>query len=201
MKLYSHPQSGHAHRVELLLSILKIDYELHDVDLAAGEQRSAAFLALNPWGQIPVLVDGELVLSEANAILVYLARQHDAVNWLPQDATRLALVEGWLSRAAGPLAYGLATARTIVRFQQRGDLKFAARQADKLLFNMDTHLSRSAFLIGNEPTICDLSLYSYTAVAPEAGIDLDRFPHVMKWIHRIEALDGFVPLRRITNTT
>ncbi|EJK2113978.1 hypothetical protein BOO30_08690 [Vibrio navarrensis] len=64
LKLYWHPFSGHAHRAHMLLSMLELDFELITVDLPAGEHQQAEFLALNPFGQIPVLVDGETVIAD-----------------------------------------------------------------------------------------------------------------------------------------
>src|SRR5262245_50810905 len=73
LRLHRFLLSGHCHRVELLLALLELPCELVDVDLPHQEQKSARFLALNPFGQVPVLEDGERVLADSNAILVYLA--------------------------------------------------------------------------------------------------------------------------------
>ena len=73
IRIHRHPLSGHAHRVELFANLTGINHELIDVDLAAGEHKKPDFLALNPAGQVPVLRDNDVVLSDSNAILVYLA--------------------------------------------------------------------------------------------------------------------------------
>ena len=78
IKLFRHPLSGHAHRVELFLSLLNVPTELVFVDLAKGAHKSAEFLAMNPFGQVPVIDDNGVVLSDSNAILVYLAKQYDS---------------------------------------------------------------------------------------------------------------------------
>ena len=77
MKLYEHPESGNSHKVRLLLSFLGLEYESVIVDLMTDEQHQAPFLAVNPRGEVPVLVDNELVLRDSMAILVYLATQYD----------------------------------------------------------------------------------------------------------------------------
>ena len=86
IKLYRYPLSGNSHRVELFLSILGLPVELIDVDLAAGAQKTPAFLELNPLGQVPVIQDGGVTLADSNAILVYLANKYAAEQWLPRES-------------------------------------------------------------------------------------------------------------------
>lgn len=76
IKLYNFPLSGHAHRVELMLSLLELPTELLFVDLANGAHKRPEFLAINPFGQVPVIDDGGTVISDSNAILVYLAKKY-----------------------------------------------------------------------------------------------------------------------------
>ena len=116
IKLYRHELSGHAHRVELFLSLLGLDHELVDVDLVNGEHKQEAFRALNPFGQVPVIDDDGTIVSDSNAILVYLAKKYGTATWLPEDAEGAARVTRWLSSAAGPVAFGPATARLITIF-------------------------------------------------------------------------------------
>ena len=85
IRLHRMKLSGHCHRVELFLSLLGLPYETVDVDLAAGAHRQPAFLARNPFGQVPVIEDGALTLADSNAILVYLALRHAPGTWLPAD--------------------------------------------------------------------------------------------------------------------
>ena len=82
IRIHGFPLSGHSHRVQLFASLTGIPHENVLVDLAAGEHKTPEFLALNPAGQVPVLEDGEVVLSDSNAILVYLARRY-APDFLP----------------------------------------------------------------------------------------------------------------------
>lgn len=116
IRLHRHALSGHAHRVQLMLSLLGLPCEMVDVDLAAGVHKTPDFLARNAFGQVPMIEDGELTLADSNAILVYLALTHDAARrWLPADARTQAEVQRWLSADAGPLAAGPAAARVAVR--------------------------------------------------------------------------------------
>jgi glutathione S-transferase len=193
--LYGIPLSGHCHRVEMLLRFLQLPF--HYRETPPSELRSPAFLALNPLGQIPVLTDGDLLLADSNAILVYLARRYDASGaWLPDDPIIAARVQRWLSVAAGEVKFGPATARVICIFSVAGDLAAAQKIAARLLPFMDSHLAGRAFLADNAVTIADLACYSYVAHAPEGGIPLDPYPNIQAWLARVEALPGFVPMPR-----
>src|SRR5690242_15228787 len=96
LRVYHHPLSGHAHRVRLFLSLLGLPFETTEIDLVKGEQRQPGFLALNRFGQVPVLQDGELTLADSNAILTYLALRYDTSGrWLPRDPVGAAQVQRW----------------------------------------------------------------------------------------------------------
>ncbi|HJV71482.1 glutathione S-transferase [Ideonella sp.] len=196
IRLYRYPLSGHAHRAELMLSLLGLPFTRVDVDLLGGEQRQPEFLARNPFGQVPVIEDGEVTVADSNAILVYLAgRYDDTGRWLPRDPAGAARVQRWLSVAAGPLAEGLARARADVVFgrpRERRPHEVAAR----LLPVMEQHLARQAFFADDHPTIADIALYTYTAHVPEGGISLEPYPQIRAWLARVEALPGFVGMQR-----
>jgi glutathione S-transferase len=195
--LYRHPLSGHAHRVELFLSLLGLPARLVDVDLAAGAHKAPEFLRKNPFGQVPVIEDGDITLADSNAILVYLALRHDEPGaWYPRDALSSARVQQWLSAAAGPLAAGPATARLVKVFGAPLDHARAVTVAGQFLAVLDRTLAAQAFLAGAKPTIADVAIYSYTAHAPEGGVSLEPYGNVRTWLARIEALPGFVPMQR-----
>lgn len=195
MILYSVALSGHCHRVRLMLSLLGLAAELREVDLRGGAQHSPEFLALNPFGQVPVLVDGDVTLADSNAILVYLATRHDPEGrWYPADAAHRAEVQRWLSVAAGPLASGPAVARIGTLFGVPLDIATARKVAAALFDVLDRHLTHRAWTTGEAPTLADVALYSYTAHAPEGGIDLASWPAIDAWLKRVEALPGFVPM-------
>jgi glutathione S-transferase len=195
IKLYDFPMSGNAHRVRLLLSLLDLPTQLITVNLREGEQKQPAFLAKNPFGQIPVLEDGPVTLAESTAILVYLACRYDpAGQWLSSTPLGAAQVQRWLALASGPLAQGPAMARAAALFGRTGDV-VRAREIGRTLFEvMEHHLQAEPFLVGTAPTIADVAFYAYTARAPEGGIALDGWPALRAWLGRIEALPRFVPM-------
>jgi len=198
IRLYSFPLSGHAHRAQLMLSVLGLPYEAITVDLAAGAQKAPDFLARNPFGQVPVIEDGDVTVADSNAILVYLASRYDTTGrWLPREPAAAARVQRWLSVAAGQLAFGPALARVIQVFRRPMDPAPARALAGQLFGLMEAHLDRQDWLAGaNGPTIADIALYSYTAHAPEGGVALDEYPAIRAWLGRVEALPGFVAMPR-----
>lgn len=196
IKLYNFPRSGHAHRVELMLSLLQLPTELIFVDLAKGEHKQPAYLAINSFGQVPAIDDGGVVLADSNAILVYLAQKYGNGRWLPADPVGAARVQRWLSAAAGPIAFGPAAARLVTVFGVQLNAEEAIARAHNLLKVMDVELGQSAFLAGDEASIADVSAYSYIAHAPEGNVSLDDYANVRAWLARVEALPGFVGMPR-----
>jgi glutathione S-transferase len=196
IKLHRLALSGHCHRVELFLSMLDIPYEVVDVDISAGDHKRPEFLALNPFGQVPVIQDGEVTLADSNAILVYLERRYASGSWMPSDPLGAARVQRWLSVAAGPLAFGPAAARVIALFGRPEDPAPAIARAEQLFVLMERELSTRSWLAGDTPTLADLANYAYVARAPEGGVSLDGYPRLLGWLQRVEALPGFVPFAR-----
>src|SRR4051812_3105151 len=169
--LYGFKLSGHSHRAELMLRLLDLPYRFHEVDIFNGAQRSEAFGALNCFRTVPVIDDAGAVIADSVAILVYLARRYDAARtWLPADPVEEAQVQRWLSVAQNQIAHGPARARVIKRFNGPYDLAQAQALAARVFTVLDAELATRAFLVGGHPTIADVALYSYTAVAPEGGI-------------------------------
>jgi glutathione S-transferase len=196
IRLYRHPLSGHSHRAELLLSLLRLPFEMVEINLGQREQKQPPHLARDPFGQIPVLEDGDVTIADSNAILVYLATRYDASGrWLPRDPVAAAQVQRWLGVAAGPLLDGPAKARVEVVFGRPRD---PARHgiATDLFRILENHLTDRQHLVGAGPTIADVALYTYTSHAPEGGISLAPYPHLRAWLSRIEALPGFVGMKR-----
>lgn len=197
IKLFRHPLSGHAHRVELLLSLLNVPTELVFVDLAKGAHKQAEFLAINPFGQVPAIDDNGTVLSDSNAILVYLAKKYDTSGrWLPAEPVAAAKVQRWLSVAAGQIASGPATARLVTVFGAPYDAESTIARSHALLQVVEKELTNSPFLAGNTATLADVAGYTYIAHAPEGNVSLADYPQVRAWLARIEALPGFVPMQR-----
>jgi glutathione S-transferase len=182
--------------VELMLSLLQLPTELVFVDLAKGEHKQPEYLAINPMGQVPAIDDQGVVLADSNAILVYLAQKYGNGRWLPTDPVGSAKVQRWLSIAAGPIAFGVARARLITVFGAPYNAEEVIANSHALLKIIDQELSATPYLVGTEPTIADVSAYSYIAHAPEGNVSLDEYANIRAWLARIEALPGFVGMPR-----
>lgn len=196
IKFYRLALSGHCHRVELLLSLLGLPYELVDIDVAKRAHKSAEFLAKNAFGQVPVIEDGDVTLADSNAILVYLEARYAPGQWLPRDPVQAAAVQRWLSVAAGQLTYGLHLARVITLFKRPADPAEPIARAKALVEVMESELTVRPFLAGERATLADLANYAYVALAPEGNVSLKPFPAIRAWLARIEALPGFVPMKK-----
>jgi glutathione S-transferase len=195
IKLYTFPLSGHAHRVQLALSLMQIPHELINVDLRQGKQKTPEFLQMNPFGQVPVIDDNGTILADSNGILVYLARKYGNATWLPSDAVGEAQVQRWLSVAAGLVAFGPAAARLVTVFGAGFRPDEVITRAQNLLKVMDKELADKAFLTGAQASIADIANYTYIAHAPEGNVSLAEYPNVRAWLAKIEALPGFVPMQ------
>ena len=196
IKLYRFSLSGHSHRIELFLSLLDLPAALIDIDLRTAQHKTPEFLQLNPFGQVPVVDDGGVVLADSNAILVYLAKKYGSKSWLPDDALQAAHIERWLAVAAGQLAAGPAAARRINVFGAKLNAAEVQASSHALLRVINSELAGKVFLAGDEPTIADIANYTYIAHAPEGDVSLREYPNITTWLARIEKLPGFVPMQK-----
>ena len=196
IRLYGMALSGNAYKARLLLELLGLEYEEIPVNLRTGENRTEAFLALNPRGQIPVLVDGEVTVWDSQAVLVYLARQYGEA-WLPMEPAPMAEVMQWLAVAENELLFGLAHARAVAFFGRDFDLASCQAYGRAGLELLEQRLAGHEWLATGRPTIADIACMPYAALSPMGEIPLDDFPSVRAWIDRIRALPGFIAMEGI----
>jgi glutathione S-transferase len=194
LRLYDFPKSGNCYKIRLLCSMLDVEFQRIPIDSSTGETQSAEFKRINPRGQIPVLVDGETVIWDSMAILVYLARRFDDGLWLPNDALGQARVMQWLAVAENELLYGLARARMAVLFKKPFDLNACHREAEPGLRALEERLAGHDWLAGERPTIAEPACYPYVALAHQGQFDLEPYPAVRAWLARFEKLPGWIPM-------
>ena len=198
ISLYGHELSGNTYKVRLLLELLTLDYDFQQVDLIKGEHKQPPYLAINPFGQVPALVDGDQVLRDAQAILVYLARQYGGETWLPTDAVAISQVVRWLSTTAGEVRQGPESTRLYHRFKVKTiNIERATDKAHLILKLLNDHLSDRTWLEFERPTIADIAVFPYIALAPDGEVSLDDYPNVLSWIERVKRLPGFIGMRNI----
>lgn len=194
MKLYDLELSGNCYKVRLFAALAKIPLEMVPVDFMGGEHKRPPLTNLNPWGELPILEDGKVVLRDSQAILVYLAAQYGDENWLPRDAAGLGEVMQWLSTSANELQNGPCAARLADKFGYAIDKADTLERAARILPLIEAHLAAHQWLALGRPTIADCAVMPYVALAPEGGISLEAYPNIRQWIARIKALPGFIPM-------
>ncbi|MFZ1029317.1 MAG: glutathione S-transferase [Limnoraphis robusta] len=202
IKLYGHEMSGNTHKVRLFLSLLHLEYEYIQLDLMNGEHKQPEFLKINPFGQVPVLIDGETVFQDAQAILVYLARQYGGEDWFPTDAESMSRVIRWLSTTAGEIRQGPENARLYYVFGATSiNIERATQKSHLILKLLNDHLSERTWLEFERPTIADIAAFPYVALARDGHIELDQYPHVLRWIEQVKKQPGFLGMPGIEALT
>lgn len=198
-RVYGDMLSGNCYKIKMLMKFLSIEHEWIHVDILAGETHTPEFKAMNYNAKIPVLQISESeFLSESNAILNFLA---EGSNFLPPHGFERAKVLQWQFFEQYSHEPYIAVARYINKFlglpQERKE-EYSSKQkgGHKALSVIDNQLSRSNYLVGNVPTIADISLYAYTHVAHEGGFELENYPNIQTWFSRIEAVPGYIAMAR-----
>lgn len=194
LTLYEFGLSGNCHKVRLLLSLLGLPYQSHLLNGAEREHKTENFLQLNPFGQVPVLTDGDTVVRDSQAILVYLARTYGADEWFPQEPAKAVAIISWLSIAANEVARGPNALRLHYKFGRTINVDEATQITNQLLSVLNLHLQSHQWLANNTLTIADLAIYPYIALVNEGKFDLEPYLYVQNWMGRIEHLTGYVTM-------
>lgn len=202
IQLYTSLGSGNSYKVELFLKLLSVPFETIPISIPKGEHRDKEFLALTPFGQIPVLVDDGNVLTDSQAILCYLARAYggsSAEVWLPTDPVNISRVMRWLSFSANEIQNGPTMARAAKLLGWEIDYDNAVKKSYRSLDLMNRHLHDRNWLATENATVADIACYPYLLLASEGGVDIRPFGAVCAWMERVESLPGFWPMPRIPN--
>jgi len=194
MKLYDLELSGNCYKVRLFLSLIEKEYELTPVDFLAGEHKQAPLIELNPFGEIPILVDDQLVLRDAQAILVYLASKYASDGWLPSDPAEKAQVVEWLMVAENEIARGPNDARLHDLFSYELDHATAVKISTKVLDLFEQHLSKNSWLATDRVTIADIACFPYLALGHQGRVPIGERPNIHEWISRIKAMNNFIAM-------
>ncbi|ARQ62288.1 glutathione S-transferase family protein [Rhizobium sophoriradicis] len=199
MKLYDYILSPSCYKIRLTAAILGVKLDIRPVDFHPGaEHRGPELLALNPAGSIPILEDGDLVLTESSAILAYLAAL-SGPEWLgasaPQETARL---QQWLS-FSHRLTANLGGARLHQMLLRPGNIESLQSQGIAALRELEAgifeqRLRGMRFLVSERATIADIACFPYVALAPDGGISLDPYPNIRLWLRAIRSLEGFIEM-------
>ncbi len=187
MRLHDYRASGNCYKVRLLLGLLAIECERIEVDIFGGDTLTDAYAELNPVRETPVLELGDgAVVTQSNAILAYLAW---GTPYLPAERLAQAHVHQWLAFEQERVMGGVGGPR-FRRLTGRPELPGRLDIGRDALAVLDARLAGRDWLVGDGPTIADVSVFGYAHVAPDAGLEIP--PHAAAWMERLRALPGFV---------
>jgi len=196
MLLYNSQVSGNCYKVRLLLAQLGIPYERRELDVIDRSDRAEVLGELNPALRVPtLLLDDGRAIAESNAIIWYLA---EGTDFLPRDHFERAKALQWLFFEQYSHEPNIAVVRFWVAIsrkpppheevEERRAAGYAALKA------MESRLASAPYLVGDRYSIADIGLYAYTHVAHEGGFDLGGYPAIKRWLTRVAAEPGHVPI-------
>lgn len=189
--LFGHPESGHAYKVALALTVLNLPFAYRPIDPALPRaDRPADWIAASRFGEIPVLLWRGQALVQSNAILLRLARDHDALGW---SVDRSALTE-WLFWEANRIGFSLPNLRHGLRAPlsaATADLAWFRARLTADLCQLDGALSEASFLLGPAVSVADIACSAYLFFADQIDLDLKAWPAVEAWLERIRSLAGW----------
>jgi glutathione S-transferase len=194
MKLYNANLSPNALRVRAVAAELGIPLDVVEIDLRKGENKTASYLAMNPNGKVPVLVDGDFVLWESRAIDAYLAGLRPEKGLYPADAKERAIIDQWSYWQAihlGPAMQRVAFERVMKSKFGMGEpdenaIASQLKDIDQFLPILDANLADKAW-VARDLSVADFAMASTFMYRVPSAISLDKAPHVSAWIDRMEA--------------
>jgi glutathione S-transferase len=197
MKLYDLDLSGNCYKVRLFASLINLDLEINAVNFLEGEHKQEPLLTLNPFGELPIFIDEKIILRDSQSILIYLAGKYGGEAWWPTTPHLQAEVAQWLFTAANEIQHGPCSARLVDKFDYPLDKKIALAKSTRILTLINEHLKDREWLAINRPTIADIAIFPYIALAHEGGVDTSHYRNINRWMNNIKALDGFLTMSGI----
>jgi len=197
LRLYDFPFSGNGYKLRLAMTQLGLAFDYHRIDILAGESRRPAFLALNPMGQIPVLVLGDgTVLRESNAILWWLT---EGTALMPAGRLERTRVLQWMNFEQSNIDKVLGRTRFLRAypdFREVAEAEWAVwyDEGNRALAVLNQALDGRDFLAGSAYSAADICLYGYVHSAREGGFDLDRYPAVQRWLEIVRSQPGHITI-------
>jgi len=197
IKIYGDPGSGSCRRVSAVVKYLNVDVEEVFVDLLSGENRTDAFLKMNPTGMVPVLVDDsagqeKVVLSEAAAIMIYLCDKFGDTDLYPKGHSRMQILK-WMFWAAehfrqsSPIYF---EEKVMAPLMGQDENMRRLKEAEKLLERhaaiLNTHLENRNYVVGDGVTLADFDLAAALSQMPRSKVPYDRYKNIMKWSNNLE---------------
>lgn len=197
MIVYGDIKSGNCYKIALLFSHLGIEHDWREILVVNGESRTDEFLAMNPAGQIPVVVlDNGEVMTQSNAILNFFATD---TALMPSDPMQRFRVQEWQFFEQYNHEPTIAVRRFLKKFlglpaERQAEYDSKEAPGYRALEVMEKHLVKHNYLAGDNYSVADISLYAYTHVADEGGFDLSRFPGIGDWLQRVREQPGYLSM-------
>lgn len=198
MKFYTFPLSPNARKVAIVAAHIGVPLEPVIIDLAKQQSRTPEFLKLNPNGKVPVLVDGDFVLWESNAIIQYIAGKKPNSLW-PDDARTRADITRWQcwQLAQWMEGIGILTRENLLKpmfMKMEPDAEQVKRGEEAFHRDaavLDAHLARHPYLVNDALTLADIAVGTYLMYAVPAKMPLAQYKNLQAWFARIEALPAW----------
>jgi glutathione S-transferase len=199
MKLYYNPMSPNVRRARLTAAVLGLELEERKLDFTKGEHKNPEYLALNPNGAVPTLVDGDFVLTESRAIMQYLASKKPESGLLPRDEAARADVSRWqfwdaahFSPQMGTLAFEMVLKGMMgLGEPDVGKIQEATANFRRFAAVLNKRLEGKQYIVGRALTLADLTIASSLMYANQSEVALSEFPNVKTWFSRMTDLDGW----------
>ncbi len=200
LKIYATPLSANGRKVLAVSRHLGLNLEIHEVNVYRGEGRTLQYLAINPAGKIPTLVDDEFVLSESNAILLYLAEAHGANRLWSSESKQRSRIAQWLFWEAAhwqPVLIAFLSELVGHRLlperipAPKHSPDWSGALVQPVLKTLEAALSAEAFLGGAEVSIADFAVAGMTTYFRAAAFPFQRFPKIADWCRRIESFESW----------
>jgi len=197
MKIYGNQLSPNSRRAMLVARHLELDVAFETVDFASGGLHKPEFLALNPNGRVPVLVDEDFVLTESRAIVQYLALEKPGL--MPDDDNLRCDVSRWQFWDAEHFAHPIGTIafeKLLKPMMGLGDPSPAVVADALKLFErgakvIDAHLGKHEWLVGNALSVADLTVAASLTYATPCELPLDQYVNLKAWFGRIRELPAW----------
>jgi glutathione S-transferase len=199
MKFYYHPASPNCRKVSALIEILGIDASHEFVDLPKGMQAKPEFLAINPNGMVPALVDGDTTVVESNCILIYIADKVGSDLWPEEHRLEILRWMFWeqshFMYAAGIAFFEKLLKPLIGQETDETRLHEAVAKFRRHAKALDGHLEGREWLVGDAMSLADLAVAAQLTYADPTGLPVDEFPNIRRWYDGIDALPAWQTTR------
>jgi glutathione S-transferase len=195
VKYYYHPASPNCRKVSALLEMLGIDADYEFIDLPKGKQATPSFLAVNPNGMVPVLVDGNTTVLESNCILIYLAEKTGSDLWTEDNRLEILQWMFWeqshFMYATGMVFFQRLIKPMMGKDPDEGRVDESVAKFRRHAQALDDHLKEHEWLVGGRLTLADLAVAANLTYAAATELPMDEFPNVQRWYEAISELDAW----------